>query len=176
MYKVELTGNYNIYVGDLNFEFTPIKNSKVFSDDEFEGSNDIKPFLGEYLSFKKQGDVKESKKETTVQVVNTVVHEVAPATDVKHDDSVINATDASRISAPTNNDKTLEEMKHEPTDEILKADGASVNSVKNDVVAQENPNMDEQLVETAADDKAKTKNKLKSKPNKANDNKSKNKK
>ena len=72
MYKVTLNGNYNIYVKDLNFEFTPIKTVKTFSDEEFENSTDIKVFLGEYLTATKVGNEKQAKKVAEKKVSSDV--------------------------------------------------------------------------------------------------------
>ena len=69
MYKVKLTGNYNVYVQDLNFEFTPIRPEKNFSDEEFENSEDIKSFLGKYLEA-----TKGAKSNATTVVVTKKVH------------------------------------------------------------------------------------------------------
>lgn len=159
LYKVSLNGNYNIFVRDLNFEFTPSKPTKTFSDEEFESSNDIKPFIGDYLVVEKgakttKATVSETKK------VSEDVKEIPVAKEVE--ETVINATNASKTSSAdekSSNEKTLlEEKKGDKDDtivdatdvaktaskseaktskkdaEVVKADGASKKSAKIDKV------------------------------------------
>jgi len=148
LYKVTLNGNYNIYVKDLNFEFTPIKTVKTFSDEEFENSTDIKVFLGEYLTATKVGNEKQAKKvaEKAEKKVSSDIKEVpVKAKNVEEETTVINATNASKTSSadkPKENKKTLVEEKNgEKDDDVVDATGASSTSsketksdVKSDVV------------------------------------------
>lgn len=96
MVKVELNGNYNIYIQDLNFEFTPLKPIKYFKEDEYESSRDIVPLVGTF--FKVTHDVEEEKE--TVNYIDIVekqvdVIEIPPSEETN---DVIDATDASTTS------------------------------------------------------------------------------
>lgn len=145
MYKVTLNGNYNIYVKDLNFEFTPIKTVKTFSDEEFENSTDIKVFLGEYLTATKVGNEKQAKKVAEKKVSSDVKEVPVKTKNVEEETTVINATNASKTSSADKlkeNKKTLVEEKNgEKDDDVVDATGASSTSsketkydVKSDVV------------------------------------------
>lgn len=131
LYKVSLNGNYNVFVKDLNFEFTPSKPSKLVSDAAFEASEDIKPFLGEFLVAEKQ--VKTNK--TTVAEVSTASNseEVKEVPEVERvEETVVNATNASKTSSADNKTTTktlVEEKKGEKDDTIVDATDASKSSV-----------------------------------------------
>ena len=120
MYKVKLTGNYNVYVQDLNFEFTPIRPEKNFSDEEFENSEDIKSFLGKYLEA-----TKGAKSNATTVVVTKKVHsdvqEVPSKKDKSEEKPVINATNASKTTSADvkKKEKTLEEEKKGSKDDTI---------------------------------------------------------
>ena len=132
LYKVSLNGNYNVFVKDLNFEFTPSKPSKLVSDAKFEASEDIKPFLGEFLVAEKQVKTKET---TTVAEVSTASNseEVKEVPKVeKVEETVVNATNASKTSSADDKTTTktlVEEKKGEKDDTIVDATDASKSTV-----------------------------------------------
>jgi len=129
LYKVKLNGNYNVYIKDLNFEFTPVKPVKTFKDEEFENSDDIKVFLNEYLTATKVGNTKKTEKVSETKELPKDVKEVPAKKTKEEDEVVINATNASKISSADKskeNKKTLvEEKQGKKDDDVVVADGAS---------------------------------------------------
>ena len=144
MYKVKLTGNYNVYVQDLNFEFTPIRPEKNFSDEEFENSEDIKSFLGKYLEA-----TKGAKSNATTVVVTKKVHydvqEVPSKKDKSEEKPVINATNASKTTSADvkKKEKTLEEEKKGSKDDTI-VDATNASSTNSSTTKSTN-NKDENL-------------------------------
>ena len=130
MYKVELQGNYNIFIKDLNFEFTPSKSSKIFSDNEFEGSKDILIFLDAELKATKIDKVASTKTVEHKPIANFEVQEVKAK---EEETQVVNATNASKTNSENSvaNTKTLMEEKMgeaQDTKEIINATGAAKKS------------------------------------------------
>lgn len=121
MYKVKLTGHYNIFVKDLNFEFTPQKKTRIFSDEEFENSSDIKIFLGKYLQCSKcESKTNKAIKKVNKPVTHNVV-EIPVAKELKKEEPVVvNATDSSKSTSA--NEKKHESKKEESM--VIRADGA----------------------------------------------------
>jgi hypothetical protein len=82
MYRVKLNGNYNVCVSDLDTIFTATRSEKSFSDKEFENSEDIKKYIGKFLSVEyvkvkaaNGGQVQKAKKEKTAFEVKTKIEE-----------------------------------------------------------------------------------------------------
>lgn len=151
MYKVKLAGNYNVFVKDLNTEFTPDKDSKIFSDEEFESSEDIKIFLGDYLHHSKCDAKQHKETKTSIKPKNGVV-ELPKAK--KNTETVVNATDSSKYTSAQANKKA--EVKKDDT--VVKADGASETSKKEEqkklntvALESEHKSDDSKKVETKTD-------------------------
>ena len=66
MYKIKVTGNYNVIVNDLSLVFAHNRPERMISDEDFEKSEDIKKYLGQFLEAE-HVDVKLPKKQTSVE-------------------------------------------------------------------------------------------------------------
>ena len=155
LYKVKLDGNYNIFISDLNVEFTPINSVHMFSDDEFESSNDIKAFLGEYLTHHKL-DNKEGKhvaKETKTPVKHediVVIDSKNKTTEVEKE--IVNATDASKNASYENKQrpqKTLTEEKKGKDENVFDANGASKTESDSKVVKSAETTKDQEVIDAS---------------------------
>ena len=127
--KVEITGNYNVLVADLQIEFTPSRPVKILTDDEFESSNDVLAFIRAGIMKVTKGveDVEPQVKETPV---NTDVIEIEAVKDEPR--SVVDATDVSKSAEASSkiieNVDELEDKKLE--DDVVDATDASLPAKK----------------------------------------------
>ena len=129
MYKVKLIGNFNVCVGDLNATFTQTRSEKIFSDSEFENSEDIKKYIGKYLSAE-YVEVKQLNRQT----IKTYTKPSIPA-EVKTETTTVNDKDRIIVQAKSNLDDSdivnadNASLSKETTplndSDIIKADGAS---------------------------------------------------
>ena len=136
MYRVRLKGNFNVCISDLNAIFTYNRPEKTFSDSEFENSEDIKKYLGKYLTAE-HVDVKQPK--ASAKLHNTV-KEDTPKIDVK----IESVDDKNRM--------IIKNKEHERSSDIINADNASL------TVKPENDTKDDEIV--VADGASKEENKL----------------
>jgi len=118
LYKVELLGNYNVYVEDLNYEFNPHKKIRHFKDSEIEGSEDIKLFLDKYLKYHKISKHNQKDKEITKIDEKIIDQIVDPIVEVKDDNTKIiqangvsttNSEDDNKIDSTIVADEKIEE-------------------------------------------------------------------
>jgi len=109
MVKIELNGNYNIYVRDLNFEFSPLNPVKFFSEEDYENSRDIKSLVGTFL--KVTENVAEEEPAKIINIVENVVDVIEYPPPENKDNSIIDATDAAKTSEHVG--KTREEIENE---------------------------------------------------------------
>jgi len=136
MYKIKVTGNYNVIVNDLSLVFAHNRPERMISDEDFEKSEDIKKYLGQFLEAE-HVDVKLPKKQASVEkpqekeAVKTKIEDVGGKDRViienkEHPktDDIIRTEDVIK--------KTKDEVKKD--DDIVVADGAS--SEKN-VISEE---------------------------------------
>lgn len=123
MYKVELLGNYNVYVEDLNYEFSPHKKIRHFKDSEIEGSEDIKLFLDKYLKYHKIS--KHNQKDTEIAKIDEKI--VDPIVEVKDDNTKIiqangvstkNSEDDNKIDSTIIADEKITTVEEESTETV----------------------------------------------------------
>jgi len=176
MYRVKLNGNFNVCINDLNTVFTYNRPEKTFSDDEFENSDDIKRYIGkfltaEYIDIKKPKPVKKSENvekpietkaevKTKIETIDDkdriIVEE--KATISKSENETIIADNASLPKEATlvsdDSDIIVANGKSSEKHEVAKEDENSVrvdnfgNTVKNtETVAVEEPEAKAQNVE-----------------------------
>ena len=106
MYKVEMQGNYNLLIPELDFEFTPQKRIGYFEEEAFDNSIG-KKFVGTILSVSKASGVENVKPQNNVSA-DVSVKEVPVK---EEEEKVVNATDSSKHNSESGikNEKSLVE-------------------------------------------------------------------
>lgn len=122
MYRVKLTGNYNVCISDLDTILTAARPEKSFPDSEFENSEDVKKYIGKFLSVE-YVEVKATKPSKTDKKPSP-----AAPTEVK-----------TKVEAHNEKERIVIENKPSQNPEVIIADNASIDSgeklpIENEIV------------------------------------------
>lgn len=138
MYKIKVTGNYNVIVNDLSLVFAHNRPERMISDEDFEKSEDIKKYLGQFLEAE-HVNVKVPKKQTSSEKKQEKKNPVkTKIEDVDGKDRVIiENKEHPKTDDIIRTEDVIEKAKDEvkKDDDIIVADGAS--SEKNVITEEE---------------------------------------
>ena len=130
MYKIKVTGNYNVIVNDLSLVFAHNRPERMISDEDFERSEDIKKYLGQFLEAEhvdvkvpkkteKPAEKKQEKKETVKTKIEDVDGKDRVVIESKNNPKTDDIVRTEEVIKPAKNEEKAKD------EDVIVADGAS---------------------------------------------------